>query len=150
LGYRNTAIFGEDGEACVLSWSVGAFVEKASGKMARLPPEIGASVTYDDKDDMAYLDKRIVLPASGGRRLAAFPVRRGDIDLNGHMNNARYADAALELLPEDFQVRRLRIEYKTAALQGAVLYPLLYETGDACCIVLADRLGHPYTVIEFT
>ena len=39
----------------------------------------------------------------------------GDIDLNRHMNNARYVETAQEYLPYDFVVRRLRVEYKAPA-----------------------------------
>jgi len=48
---------------------------------------------------MEYLDRQIVLPEASAKRLPETPVRRGDIDFNGHMNNARYLETPIGLLP---------------------------------------------------
>jgi acyl-ACP thioesterase len=151
LGRRNTVIYDGDGRPCVLTWSVGAFVDRETGKMMRLTPEVLETVTVDEKVGMDYLDKKITLPEGPWERLEAVPVRRGDIDLNRHMNNARYVDAALELLPEDFEVKRLRIEYKMPAKQGGSLYPRVCALPDGRrFVLLADAAGAPYTVMEFS
>ena len=150
LGYRNTVLYGEDGVPCVLTWSVGAFTAQDTGRIARLPPEVTESITLDERVDMTYLDKKIMLPNDCFTQLQSLPVRRCDIDLNGHMNNARYIEAALELLPEDFMINRLRIEYRSSAMPGGVLYPSLCETGGAFYLVLSDGGGRPYTVMEFS
>ncbi len=150
-GYRNTAIYGEDGSPCVLTWSIGAFVDMATGKIVRLPPEVIESVAFDRKIDMEYLDKKIKVPPVSGRNLSPVPVRRCDIDFYGHMNNAKYVEAAMELLPEGYAPRRLRIEYKAPARQGELLHPRVIETEDGNYIViLADAQGNPYAVMEFT
>ncbi|SHI17684.1 Acyl-ACP thioesterase [Sporobacter termitidis DSM 10068] len=151
FGYRNTVLYGEDGGRCVLTWSAGAFVDRDSGKMVRVPPEVLDSVVLDEKIDMEYLDKKIALPDIAWRLLEAVPVRRGDIDFNRHMNNARYAEAALELLPEDMAPDRLRIEYKAPARPGALLYPRTGEAPDGRrYVLLSDAAGHPYAVMEFS
>jgi medium-chain acyl-[acyl-carrier-protein] hydrolase len=151
LGQRNTVLYGEDGLPCVLTWSTGAFVESGTGKMARLPPEIVGAITLDEKVHMEYLNKKIALPETGWRRLETVPVRRNDIDLNGHMNNARYVEAALELLPDEREIGRLRIEYKLPARPGGILYPQYAEgAGGKRFLVLADEHGRPYPVMEFS
>lgn len=150
-GHRNTAIYGQDGSPCVLTWSLGAFVDRATGKIVRLPPEVIKTVTFDRKIDMEYLDKKIAVPSVPGRSVSPVPVRRCDIDFYGHMNNAKYVEAAMELLPENYKPRRLRIEYKAPARQGALLYPRIIDISDGKCIViLADAQGNPYAVTEFT
>ena len=42
------------------------------------------------------------------------PIRvlRADIDYNKHLNNANYVRMAMELLPADFEINGLRVEYK--------------------------------------
>jgi acyl-ACP thioesterase len=151
LGYRNTILLGEDGSPCVLTWSVGAFVARETGKLARLPKEVADTLILDERVPMDYQDKRIVLPEVPGRILDPFPVRRGDIDLNNHMNNARYVEAAMELLPGDFRVKRLRIEYKSPARPGALLYPRVCASPDGpYYILLTDAYDRPYTVMEFS
>ncbi len=151
FGYRNTVMYGGDGRPCVMTWCIGAFVNMETGKMARLPQEEIDRVTIDEKFDMEYLDKKISLPGIPARSLNAFPVRRSDIDLNHHMNNAKYIEAAMEFLPEDFAVRRLRIEYKAPAKLGELLYPLLVEGPDGkWYVLLTDSQNAPFTVMEFS
>lgn len=151
IGHRNTVIYGEDGSPCVLTWSIGAFVESDSGKIARLWPEELEKLTLDDKVPMEYLDKKIVLPDEPGSRMNAVAVRRHDIDLNRHMNNARYVEVALELLPDGFEVKRLRIEYKAQAKPGDLLYPRVFAVQDAKrYVVLSDGSDRPYAVMEFS
>jgi acyl-ACP thioesterase len=119
--------------------------------MVRLPPAVAETITYDAKADMTYLDKRITVPGMPGLRRDPIAVRRRDIDFYGHMNNARYVDDAMELLPEGLQPRRLRIEYKAPAKLGQLLYPRIIETGDGkIYIPLTDAADKPYTVMEFT
>jgi acyl-ACP thioesterase len=160
FGYRNTMIYDGAGSLCLSSWSTGAFVNN-EGKPQPLPREQTAVLVMDPKADMEYLGKKIVPPGEGRilRREAPVPVRRNDIDFNRHMNNARYVQIACEYLPEDFEARRLRVEYKIPAKPGDVLYPEVYEEPDnfmepglpqRVFVRLADAEGRPYTLMEFT
>ncbi|MCC8123354.1 MAG: hypothetical protein LIO58_07425 [Oscillospiraceae bacterium] len=149
-GYRNTVLYGADGAPCVQSWSLGAFVSHESGRLLKLPPEESGRIVLDPKVDMQYLDRHITLPDIPCRALPEQPVRRGDIDFNGHMNNVRYVETALELLPEARAVARLRIEYKASARLGDVLCPTLGETEHHAWLTLSDRNGSPYAIMEFS
>lgn len=149
-GCRNTVMYGEDGAPCILTWSIGAFVETDTGRLARLPPEELKKVTMDKKVDMDYLDKKIVPPEAPCYRPGAVPVRRGDIDLNRHMNNVRYLETALELLPDEAPIKRIRVEYKAPAKPGDLLYPGIIETAGKRYVLLSDRECKPYAVMEFS
>lgn len=148
-GYRNTVLYGADGSPCVKTWSIGAYVSYESGRLAKLSKQEADKIRLDPKVDMEYLDRRIVLPETPFPPLPEFPVRRGDIDFNGHMNNVRYLEAALELLPGGYPIARFRIEFKNSAKPGDIFYPSLTETADAAYILLSNREGLPYTVMEF-
>lgn len=151
FGFRNTALFGEDGRPCILSWCVGAFVSLETGGMASLPKEEMEKVTLDPKLDMDYLGRKIALPGLPGEELPALPVRRSDIDLNGHMNNAKYIEAALECLPEGAAVRRLRVEYRAPARRGDLLYPRYIQSPEGKrFVLLCDEAKRPYAVTEFS
>lgn len=151
LGYRNTVLYGEDGQPCLLSWSLGAFVNLGTGRVARLPKSIIDKVSIDDKFDMEYLDRRIDLPDIPGRRLEPIAVKRHDIDLYRHMNNVRYIEVALELLPENFMTKRLRIEYKKSAKLGDLLYPRIIEASSSSrYILLLDAHDAPFAVMDFS
>lgn len=151
FGYRNTVLCGEDGSPCVLTWCIGVFVSMVTGRMASLPQAQIERVTRDPKVDMEYLDKKIIVPKLPGDRLEPLVVRRSDIDLNRHMNNAKYIEAALEYLPENFRVGRLRAEYKRPARLGDRLYPRRIEAPSGKrYVLLADTQDSPYAVVEFS
>ena len=64
------------------------------------------------------------------------------------MNNANYIRIALELLPTDFQVHRMRVEFRMPAKLGDSLTPHLYniEGGYIVSLMLGDNVS---TLIEF-
>lgn len=149
-GYRNTVLYGEDGTPCLLTWSTGVFANLETGRMMRIPREEADRLTYDPKVDMPYRDRRIALPDVPFDPLPPVPVRRNDIDLNHHMNNIRYLETALELLPEDFRFRRFRVEYKQSARLGDLLYPGMARDESGLFVTLSDARGQPYTIMEFS
>ena len=110
--------------------------------------------------EMNYKDRRIILPKErlrvgeqssgmGGEMLAPIKVLRADIDYNKHLNNANYIRMAMELLPEDFEVKGLRVEYRVPAKLGDLLIPTIYQIDGGIIISLA--IGNEVSVIiEFT
>jgi hypothetical protein len=66
---------------------------------------------------------------------------------------------AIELLPEDFEVKGLRVEYRVAAKYGDTLFPTIYKTNEGFIISLSindERLrvgeqssGMVSAIIEF-
>ena len=118
FGFRNTFIYDAEGKPCYRTWSMGAFVDKANGKLKR--------VTF-----------------------APIQVMRADIDYNRHVNNANYIRMAMELLPEDFAVRGLRVEYRVAAKLGDSLTPTLFEMENGFVIALAIG-SEASAIVEFT
>ena len=149
FGFRNTFIYDADGKPCYKTWSMGAFVDKAAGKLKRVDDVTIQSMTLDPKLDMDYKDRRIILPKEGGEVLEPVRVLRADIDYNRHMNNANYVRVAMELLPEGFEVRGLRVEYRVAAKLGDVLVPTLYRI-DGGLIVALSVGNETSAIIEFT
>ncbi len=150
FGYRNTCIYDEQNKPCLLSWCIGVFVVVQSGRPARVPQEVTDALTMDAPADMEYADKTITLPENGLQSLAPIPVRKFDIDLNQHMNNARYVQASAEYLPHPYPVSRVRMEFRAAAKLGDTLYPSIAEQNGAHIVMLADQNGKPYTITEFT
>jgi len=149
FGFRNTFIYDADGRPCYRTWSTGAFVDKSTGKLKRVAPEALSLLTLEPKLEMNYRDRRILLPQEGGRLCPAVPVQRSDIDYNRHVNNANYIRVAMELLPDDFEVGGLRVEYRVAAKMGDTLTPTLYREDDRFMVALS--VGSEVSAIaEFT
>ncbi len=137
FGFRNTFIYDADGNPCYKTWSMGAFVDKAAGKLKRVDDATIQSMKLDPQLEMNYKDRRIILPKEGGEVLEPVRVLRVDIDYNRHMNNANYVRVAMELLPEDFEVRGLRVEYRVAAKMGDNLVPTMYKHDDVIIVSLS-------------
>ena len=147
-GFRNTFIRDAQGQPCYRTWSMGAFVDLATGKLARLSEDAIASLTLEAKQEMNYRGRRIILPKQDGTVLEPVTVMRADIDYNRHMNNANYVRIAMELLPEGFEVHDMRVEYRIAAKQGDLLTPTLYPIDGGYIVSLAID-NQPSAIIEF-
>ena len=149
FGFRNTFIRDAQGEPCFKTWSMGAFVDMATGKLKRIDEATIASITMDDKQEMNYRDRRIILPHDGGIALKPVPVMRADIDYNKHMNNAHYVRIAMEPLPKDFEVKGMRMEYRVPAKLGDLLTPIIFNLGNTIIVSLAIGT-ETSAIIEFT
>ena len=148
FGFRNTFIYDAEGKPCYKTWSMGAFVDLANGKLKRVDDATIASMTLEPQLEMNYRDRRIILPKEGGEVLEPIRVLRSDIDYNKHMNNANYVRMAMELLPDDFVVEGLRVEYRVAAKLGDMLVPTIYRIDDG--IIVALSVGADVAaIIEF-
>ena len=149
FGFRNTFIYDAEGRPCYKTWSMGAFVDKSNGKLKRVDDETIASMSLEPQLEMNYKDRRIILPKDGGETLDPIKVLRADIDYNKHLNNANYIRMAMELLPEGFEVKGLRVEYRVAAKLGDILIPALYQINGG--IVVSLSVGDEVSaIIEFT
>jgi acyl-ACP thioesterase len=71
-GFRNTFIRDIHGEPCYRTWSMGAFVDLTTGKLARLSDAAIASLTLEPKQEMNYRGRRIILPNRVGRETKVF------------------------------------------------------------------------------
>lgn len=149
FGFRNTFIYDEAGNPCYKTWSQGAFVNRATGRLAKVTDEVMATMHFEEKKPMTYLGRRIILPKTEPMVLTPVKVMRNDIDYNHHMNNANYVRIANELLPDGFNVKGLRIEFKVPARLGDELVPRCYEADDAFYVELM-LCSHVSTVLEYT
>ena len=81
--------------------------------------------------------------------LASRQVMRAEIDYNRHVNNANYIRMAMELLPEDFIIKDLRVEYRVAAKLGDSLTPTLFQIENGYIIELSIG-SEASALVEFT
>ena len=148
FGFRNTFICDAQGKPCYKTWSMGAFVDLANGKLKRVDDATIASMTLEPELEMNYRDRRIILPKQGGETLEPIKVLRADIDYNKHMNNANYVRMAMELLPDGFEVCGLRVEYRVAAKYGDILTPVVYQVSEDTYIVSLSNGKDVCAIIE--
>ena len=149
-GFRNTIILGEKGDLCVRSIAGGAFMDLKNGRPMRVSADLIAQVKVYDKLDMEYLPRKIAIPEGVPAVSCQVPIRRSDIDMNDHVNNARYLDITDELFDECRNAKRLRVEYKMPAKRGDIVFADRYDTDSGCVVVLRDEGGKVYCTVEYT
>ena len=150
FGFRNTFIYDESGRPCYKTWSMGAFVDKATGKLKRVDEDAIASMNLEHQLEMNYRDRRIIIPKEPGQIMEPIKVMKADIDYNKHLNNANYVRMATELIPDDFCVTGLRMEYRIPAKQGQLLTPTIYHTDEHTIIVALALTEGVSAIIEFS
>lgn len=149
FGFRNTFIYDASGNVCYKTWSMGAFVDRSTGKLQRIPADVLSTVTIEPKKDMVYGDRRIVFPKDAVfQEQAPVAVSHNDVDYNGHMNNAHYIRLAVEYLPEGFRYNQVRVEFKRPAKYGDEIIPRTCLTDSGVFLVELVGSGGVSTILE--
>lgn len=150
LGYRNTCIYDEKGEAVAKCWCTGPYFDLSAGKIVKLPKEVSDTMVIDPKVEMDYLPRKIALPNTELQQLDPVPVVPSDIDYYRHVNNAQYVRIACNELPQDFSWNRLRVEYKSQAKLGMDICPALVHEDVKIFMTLSSEADEPFSIMEFS
>ena len=149
-GFRNTILLDENGEIIVKSIAGGAFMDLKTGRPIRGDKELIDRIKVYDKIDMEYLPRKISLPESEPVKCSQVSIRHSDIDMFGHVNNARYFDLTDELVDEHSSARRLRVEYKLPVKYGDSVSAEVYSRENIRTAVLNDDSGKRCCTVEYT
>ena len=149
-GYRNFLIEDANGEVLARANSVRVFTDACRMRPTRIPETIAKIYEKELGEPLVgtWSERKIALPENGERK-EPVQVARFHIDTNHHMNNEKYVQVAEEYLPARYKVRRLRAEYKKAAVLGDILYPIVAEKEGEITVLLADEQDCPYAVVQF-
>lgn len=147
-GNRNFLMNDREGKRIACANSVWVFMDTEKGRPARPGDEDVLPYGTEPPLEMKYEDRKIKLPVTS-EVLPSFPVRKYHIDTNEHVNNCQYVQMALEILPDDMDVRQLRVDYKQSAKYGDILFPRVAFERDRTVVELCNGNEKPYAVIEF-
>lgn len=148
LGYRNTFMYDEKGQVLVRSYATGAFVDLSSQKMVRVPEHYWEIFSADDKQEMNYLPRKVILPALQSVIGQEFTVPDNFIDSYGHMNNVKYAELALSCVENGLKFDGIRAEYKMSARAGDKIIPKIYSTDGHKFVSLTNKEDKIFANIE--
>lgn len=148
LGLRNFCMENAKGDKIVKANSVWVLIDPRTGRPLRITDEVSSHYPDEPKLEMEYCDRKIAIPEEYEEK-EPITIPKYFIDTNNHVNNAKYVMVAEEYLPEDFQVKEIRVEYKTAAVLGDVLYPRATIGKDEVTIVLTNEVGNVYATVLF-
>lgn len=148
FGYRNLTMTDENGKVVAYANSTWTFLDTETGRPVRIFEEVLDAYELSAPYPMECASRKLALPESG-KIYEPIGVHRFFIDTNSHVNNGKYVLIAEEFLPEDFQVKELRVEYRKAAVLGNVMVPVVEEKEDKIAVMLADEDKKPYAIVEF-
>jgi len=83
----------------------------------RIPEEMKADYGSDIPCQGDFGGRKLKVP-EGGTKVMEFQVETIHLDTNHHMNNGRYIEVAQEVLPKDFVIRFMEVEYRKQAVLG--------------------------------
>ncbi|HHV09789.1 MAG TPA: acyl-[acyl-carrier-protein] thioesterase [Clostridiales bacterium] len=149
-GYRNFIMKNDLDEVLAVANSIWVYVDTSSGKPTRIPKDYAATSGYgfEPAYPMEQAQRKIDFPEKY-EALEPFVVTKSNIDSYNHVNNGQYVKLAEEYLPDDFIVRKMRVEYRAQATLGKIIIPLLAVNNNFHTIALADEQHNPYAIVEF-
>lgn len=147
LGYRNFLMETAEGERLAVANTIWTLLDLQTGKPVNPPEEMKLGYVCEEKLDMEYLPRKIVL-AGEAAACEAIRVCPHHLDTNNHVNNGQYLRMALDVLPDEMRVSRLRVEYKAQAYLGDTIYPKRYTLQPGYGVELLSDTGKVYAVID--
>lgn len=151
MGFRNFVMETQDGERLVQADSVWTLFDLTKQFPTRVTQKMSERYEVSPRLEMEHFSRKIRLPKEGGIPKDPVRVQEYNLDTNHHMNNGQYVRLAQALLPEDREIRQLRIEYVRQAVLGDVIIPVTYGTGDGAetvIIALKGEDGKPFATVE--
>lgn len=146
--YRNFTIQDSEGEYLVRANSIWFLFDTEAGRPVRVTNiDIDGYGELEERLAMEYAPRRIALPEEYVLKEPIL-VMKHHIDTNHHVNNAQYVEIAREFLPDDFDMKELRVEYRKAAVMGDYLTPRISTTEEGYVAALCDGEKVPYAVVR--
>lgn len=147
-GYRNFTMDRKNGERLAYANSVWVLVDTLTGRPVKVPEDIINEYGTSPQLEMECSSRKIKVPADMEAG-AEMVVPKFFIDSNQHMNNEKYVAIAQELLPAEFKIKEIRVEYKKEAKLGDAIRSSVKKTDEGIVAVLADTEDKPYAVVQF-
>ena len=149
IGFRNFFLTDAEGNYLAKASSIWTLLNTENMHPVRPPQEMLDGYRLEEKLPMEYAPRKIDIPEHG-RKQEEILVKSHHIDSNNHVNNGQYVRIAKEYLPEGFEIKQLRAEYKKQAMLHDVIIVIAYEQEGCYTVALCDEDENPYAVVEFT
>ncbi|MBQ8558380.1 MAG: acyl-[Tyzzerella sp.] len=147
FGPRNFCMKTQDGE--MLAYANTLWVHMDLDKQRPIKPDEEQMAIYGIEPplEMEYAPRKIKLP-DDAVVVDTFSVRKYHIDTNSHVNNAQYVQMALEAVPDAFQIREVRVEYKKSAVYGDTIVVKKAVEEDRIVVELCSLKDEVYATVE--
>ena len=148
FGLRNFQVEDANAEQIIKANSIWVLIQASTGRPIRIPDSVSAHYPDEPKLDMDYCDRKIIVPEEYEEQ-ESIVVPQYFIDTNNHVNNAKYIMLAEQYLPEDFDAKEIRVEYKLAAVLGDLIVPRVTVRDNEVIVALVTSGGQSYATIQF-
>ena len=148
FGPRNFCLKTQDGEMLAYAHTLWVYMDFENGMPTKPSEEEKAIYGTEPPLEMEYASRKIKMPEEA-KVVDTISVRKYHIDTNNHMNNCQYVQMAVEVLPEDFRTKQVRVEYKKSAVYGDKIVIKMAEEEERIVVELCDEYEVPYAVVEF-
>lgn len=147
-GHRNFTMLDEQEQYLAKANSVWVLMDMKNGRPVKPNPDHIAYYETEEPLDMEYTSRKLQVEGVGEER-ETITVGRQHLDSNNHVNNGQYIYMAEEFLPDEFEVNKLKVEYRMQAKLNDVITPVVYEKEHEIVISLCNTEGKPYAIISF-
>lgn len=155
MGMRNFFLKDENGEFLSKANSLWVLMDWDKMTPVRPPEEVVEGYTLENKLDMNYGSRKIVVPKEDDNEASVditqeepITIQQLHLDANGHVNNGQYIKIAMAYIPGDIDYKGLRVEYRNQAHLGDCMHPVVYKTDESYIISLNNDEGTPYSIVE--
>ena len=153
-GFRNMVIADASDDIIVKANSIWIFMDLAKMLPAKPSPEDMKGYELEPSLDMDYAARKITILSDEYKVSDSMKdsqngivVKKSFVDSNHHVNNGRYVSEAFDVI-DSADAKKLRVDYRKAAVLGDVMYPAVYRDGNVTQVVLNDSAGKPYVIVE--
>lgn len=147
-GQRNFRLMDAKGRMAACADTEWVFMDTKKQRPTRVDEETGSAYGLEPALSMEGESGKIRLPDTLAEK-EPFAIHVRHLDVNHHVNNGQYVQLAGSYLPEEFEIHQMRAEYKKPAVLNDVIYPGVEGCKDSYTVLLSDKAGKPYAVIEF-
>ncbi|MBR2765184.1 MAG: acyl-[Blautia sp.] len=151
-GLRNFILENTKGQRLAWANSIWANINTLTGRPERLTDADTSGYVLDERIEMDYAPRKILLPDSW-EALEPFPIQRHLLDTHHHVNNCQYVRMAGDYLEEGTPIQQLRVDYKKQAFLGDIFYPFISRQEDRIYVIFngSEDISKPdpYTSVEF-
>lgn len=148
LGSRNFFMRTMSGEMLAKANSLWTLLNFDTMKPIAAPKELTDKYQLEPALEMENAGRKILFD---GEKVLLEPiiVRKQHLDSNHHVNNAQYVSMAVDCLPEDFSLGKMRVEYKKQAHLNDILIPCVVNQEGKVLVSLQGEDGAVYVNAEF-
>jgi len=153
FGYRNLTIekkddFGQD-KMCVRADSEWLLYSIKDRRLVKTTDEDTKFYPCKDKIEMEQCKRKLTTEHTLVKT-EPIAVKESFIDTNGHVNNGKYVQIAIDTASFEKRVKVLETEYKKQAMLGDTMVPFVYKDDNEAFVSLKDTEDNIYANIKFT